>query len=100
MLRYFKMTIVLLAITLVACQSTSPAQPKRVDSTPVENLNINMLDMSYAPAKLDVAHAGRYSVKVTNTITVPHDIVFSNGVGRVVVNNEDPPAAQFSRIKR
>jgi nitrite reductase (NO-forming) len=128
MLRYLKTTVVLLAMTLAACQSTSPAQPKRVDSTPVENLNINMLDMSYAPAKLDVAHAGRYSVKVANTATVPHDIVFSNGVklavapgkqatifldipesgltfscslpghkeagmvGRIVVNNEDPPA--------
>jgi len=43
-----------------------------------------MLDMSYAPAKIDVAHTGRYRVNVSNTSAIPHDIVFSNGA-RVTV---------------
>jgi len=88
MLSYLKTTIVLLAITLVACQSTSSISPKRADAPAVESLSINMLDMGYAPAKLDVVHAGRYQVNVANTSTVPHDIVFSNGVKLVVAPNK------------
>ncbi|MFI3186536.1 MAG: multicopper oxidase domain-containing protein [Methylococcaceae bacterium] len=77
---FTRTTIMLLAMALSACQSTPPTQPELADSTTVENLTINMLDMSYAPSKLDVAHAGSYQVKVSNTATIPHDIVFSNGV--------------------
>ena len=77
---FTRTTIMLLALGLSACQSIPPTQSELADSTTVENLNINMLDMGYSPSKLNVARAGRYQVKVSNTASIPHDIVFSNGV--------------------
>lgn len=93
MLLYFKTTVVLLAFTLIACQSTSPSQPKTANSASVDQLNIDMLDMRYSPAKVNVHHAGRYKVNVTNTSTSPHDIVFSNGT-RLAVS----PSKQASTV--
>ncbi len=81
MLKNFKqISVVLLAVLLVACQSTSPTRPKSTNTATVEHLNIDMKEMSYSPATLNVPHVGRYSVKVVNTATCDHDIVFSNGV--------------------
>lgn len=94
MLKNFKQIFVVsIAVALAACQSASSTKPKSVDSATVENLTINMLDMSYAPAKLDVAHAGRYAIKVVNTANIPHDIVFSNGVKLVLA-----PGKQASTV--
>jgi nitrite reductase (NO-forming) len=76
--------VVMSVIALVACQSDATMHSKRIDTPVVESLSIKMLDMGYAPVKLDVAHTGRYQINVTNTSTVPHDIVFSNGVQLVV----------------
>ncbi len=73
-------SVVLLAVALTACQSTSPTQPKSVDSATVGHLKIDMLEMSYAPPTLNVDHAGRYSVTISNTSSVPHDILFANNV--------------------
>lgn len=70
----------LIIITLSACQSI----PSTEQSDIAGNLSINMLDMSYSNSKLNVAQAGRYEVKISNTSSVPHDIVFSNGVQLVV----------------
>lgn len=77
---FIKMTVVLLAVALAACQSTSPTQPKTDDSAIVGKLTIDIHDMNYSPAKLNVPHAGRYQVEVTNRSQNPHDIVFSNDV--------------------
>jgi nitrite reductase (NO-forming) len=71
-----QLTIILIIITLSACQSI----PSTEQSDIAGNLSINMLDMSYSHSKLNVAQAGRYEVKISNTSSVPHDIVFSNGV--------------------
>ncbi len=87
-----QISIVLFSMAIVACQSTSPTKAKSVDSVAVENLNIDMLNMSYTPAILNVPHAGRYSVKVTNTATYPHDIVFSNGVKLAVAPSKQTSA--------
>lgn len=73
-------TIMLTAMALSACQSTPSTPSEPADSAIVGNLSINMLDMSYAPSKLNVAQAGRYLVKISNTSAIPHDIVFANGV--------------------
>jgi nitrite reductase (NO-forming) len=70
------LTIILIVITLSACQTI----PSSEQSGIAGNLSINMLDMSYSTPKLNVAQAGHYQVKVTNTSSIPHDIVFSNGV--------------------
>lgn len=86
-------TIMLVAMTLSACQSTPSTQPELADSAIVGNLNINMLNMSYAPSKLNVAQAGRYQVKISNTSSIPHDIVFSNGVQLTIA-----PGRQASTI--
>jgi len=73
-----------LASTLaIAALSACQIAPYTQNKTP-EIINIKMLDMSYAPAKIDVAHTGRYRVNVSNTSAIPHDIVFSNGA-RVTV---------------
>jgi nitrite reductase (NO-forming) len=94
MLKNFKpIFVVSIAVALAACQSASSTKPKSIDSATAENLTINMLDMSYAPAKLDVAHAGRYAIKVVNTANIPHDIVFSNGVKLVLA-----PGKQASTV--
>ena len=82
---FMQLSVVLLAMALVACQ----AQPKSINSATVETLNINMLDMGYAPAKLNVTHAGRYQINVTNTSAIPHDITFSNGVQLNVASNKE-----------
>jgi nitrite reductase (NO-forming) len=71
-----QLTIILIVITLSACQSI----PSTEQSDIAGNLSINMLDMSYSTPKLNVAKAGHYQVKITNTSSIPHDIVFSNGV--------------------
>ena len=90
---FMKISVVLLTMAIAACQSTSTTQPKAVDSATVENLNIDMLEMAYSPAKVDVAHAGRYSVKIANTASIPHDIIFSNGVKLAV-----EPSKQASTV--
>jgi nitrite reductase (NO-forming) len=71
-----QLTIMLIVITLSACQSI----PSTEQTDIAGNLSIDMLDMSYSTPKLNVAKAGYYQVKVTNTSSIPHDIVFSNGV--------------------
>lgn len=83
----------LIAMALSACQSTPSPQTELVDPAIVGNLSLNMLDMSYVPSKLNVAQAGRYQVKVSNTTSIPHDIVFSNGVKLDVA-----PGQQMSTI--
>lgn len=77
-------TIILVALALSACQT----MPSSEQSDIAGNLNINMLDMSYSPSKLNVAQPGHYQVKVSNTSTIPHDIVFSNGVMLTVASNQ------------
>ena len=88
-----QISVVLFSMAIAACQSTSPTQSKSTDAKTVEHLNIDMKDMSYAPATLNVPHAGRYSVKVANTATCLHDIVFSNGVKLAVT-----PSKQSSTV--
>jgi nitrite reductase (NO-forming) len=77
---FTRTTIMMLALGMSACQLIPPTQSELADSTRVENLNINMLEMSYSPSKLNLTQAGLYQVKVSNTVSIPHDIVFSNGV--------------------
>jgi nitrite reductase (NO-forming) len=66
------------SLGLLACQT----QELKSNDTPeiIGDLNIKMQDMSYEPANLNVAREGRYRLTVQNTSSVPHDIVFSNGV--------------------
>jgi nitrite reductase (NO-forming) len=71
-----QLTIMLIVITLSACQSI----PSTKQSDIAGSLSIDMLDMSYSTPKLNVAKAGHYQVKITNTSSIPHDIIFSNGV--------------------
>jgi len=84
-----QITIMLIIITLSACQSIPSSEQSHIAG----NLSINMLDMSYSHSKLNVAQAGRYEVKISNTSSVPHDIVFSNGVQLAVA-----PSQQASTI--
>ncbi len=86
-------TIMLVAMALSACQSIPSTQSELADSAIVGNLNINMVDMSYSPSKLNVAWAGRYQIKVSNTSAISHDIVFSNGVRLAIA-----PGRQASAI--
>lgn len=79
-----QLTIMLIIITLSACQSITSTEQSDIAG----NLSINMLDMSYSPSKLNVAKAGHYQVKITNTSSIPHDIVFSNGVMLTVAPNQ------------
>ena len=82
--RYTLAVIMLLAMALSACQ-VMPSSQSEPDQTVISgDLNINILAMSYSPSKLEVVKPGRYVVKVSNTTTIPHDIVFSNGIKLVV----------------
>jgi nitrite reductase (NO-forming) len=90
---FTRTTIMLAALALSACQSIPASQSETDQSAILGNLNIQMLDMSYAPSKIDVVKAGRYSVKVSNTSSIPHDIVFSNGIRLVIA-----PGQQASTI--
>lgn len=74
---FTKAAILLFGMALPACQSMPSNQR---EAAIIGDLNINMLDMGYAPSKLNVEKAGYYLVKVSNTASIPHDILFSNGV--------------------
>ena len=78
--RFTRTSLILLAMVVSACQSIPSDQSKVDETSIVGNLNINMLDMGYSPSKLQVAKAGHYLVTVSNTASIPHDIVFSNGI--------------------
>lgn len=77
---FTRTAIILAAMALSACQLAPSAQSELAGSAIIDNLNINMLDMSYSPSKLNVTQAGHYKLNVSNTSAVPHDIVFTNGV--------------------
>jgi nitrite reductase (NO-forming) len=78
--RFTRTLLILLAMTVSACQSIPTDQSEADEAAIVGNLNINMLGMEYSPSKLHVAKAGHYLVTVSNTASIPHDIVFSNGI--------------------
>lgn len=90
---FTRTTILLVAMALSACQSMQHNQSGQADSAVVGNLSVNMRDMSYSPSKLNVPQAGRYRLNVSNISTVPHDIVFSNGIKLIVA-----PGKQASTI--
>jgi len=77
--RYTRVVIMLLAIALSACQVIPSSQTESDEVIISGDLSINILAMSYSPTKLEVVKSGRYAVTVSNTATIPHDIVFSNG---------------------
>lgn len=70
--------LLVLFFGLVACQTQTPK--KEVSKEVIGELQIKAGDMSYEPAKLDVPREGRYQLNFQNTSSVPHDIVFDNGV--------------------
>lgn len=78
--RFTRTSLMLLAMAVSACQSIPTDQSEADKVAIVGNLNIKMLDMGYSPSKLNVAKAGHYLVTVSNTSSIPHDIVFSNGI--------------------
>ncbi len=82
--RYTLVVILLLAIALSACQVIPSSESESDQAVISGDLNINILAMSYSPSKLEVVKPGRYAVNVSNTTTIPHDIVFSNGIKLVV----------------
>lgn len=77
--RYTRVVIMLLAIALSACQVIPSSQTKSDEVIISGDLSIKILAMSYSPTKIEVVKSGRYAVTVSNTATIPHDIVFSNG---------------------
>ncbi len=77
--RYTRVVIMLLAIALSACQVIPSSQTESDEVIISGDLSINILAMSYSPTKIEVVKSGRYAVTVSNTATIPHDIVFSNG---------------------
>jgi nitrite reductase (NO-forming) len=42
-------------------------------------LEIEAFDLGFRPATLDVAEPGRYTVRLTNTGAIPHDVTFPGG---------------------
>lgn len=82
--RYTLVVILLLAIALSACQVMPSSESESDQAVISGDLNINILAMSYSPSKLEVVKSGRYAVNVSNTTTIPHDIVFSNGIKLIV----------------
>ena len=77
--RYTRVVIMLLAIALSACQVIPSSQTESDEVIISGDLSIKILAMSYSPTKIEVVKSGRYAVTVSNTATIPHDIVFSNG---------------------
>lgn len=69
--------LLVLFFGLVACQTQAPK--KEVSKEIIGQLQIKMQDMSYEPAKLNVAKAGHYRINIQNTSAVPHDIEFADG---------------------
>lgn len=69
----------ILSALLFACQS-APPKPGVKPAEVIGELDIQMLDMSYQPAVLDVSRSGRYRVRAANTTASTHDIEFTNGV--------------------
>lgn len=91
--RYTRVVIMLLAIALSACQVIPSSQTESDEVIISGDLSINILAMSYSPTKIEVVKSGRYAVTVSNTATIPHDIVFSNGTKLML-----PPGQKASTI--
>jgi nitrite reductase (NO-forming) len=77
---FTRTAIMLLAMGLSACQSIPTDQSEADEVAIAGNLNIKMLDMGYLPSKLNVTKAGHYLVTISNSSSIHHDIVFSNGI--------------------
>ena len=91
---FTRAVIMLLAMTLSACQVMPSSQVESDDEVVISgDLSINILAMSYSPAKLEVVKPGRYTVTVSNASTILHDIVFSNGIKLIIA-----PGKQVSTI--
>lgn len=91
--RYTRVVIMLLAIALSACQVIPSSQTESDEVIISGDLSIKILAMSYSPTKIEVVKSGRYAVTVSNTATIPHDIVFSNGTKLML-----PPGQKASTI--
>ncbi|MGR8933887.1 MAG: multicopper oxidase domain-containing protein [Gammaproteobacteria bacterium] len=91
------LSVMLVGTLLAACQNPQSRQKGIKPAEIVGELDIDMLDMSYRPAVLDVSRSGRYRVRATNTTAVPHDIEFPNGLrlvakaGKTVIGVVDVP---------
>jgi len=57
-----------------AAPSEAPAA-----GTPVGTIEVSAFDLGFTPNKVEVAAAGRYSVTLKNTGSIPHDITFPTG---------------------
>lgn len=87
----------LLAISLAACAainnptSVAPAGPVAVQQpvgAVLGTIEITSFDMGFKPETLTVDQAGRYTVKLTNTGQIPHDITFPDGTKIVADANQ------------
>lgn len=81
-------------------QAPAPAANGQVLGT----LEIESFDLGFKPAKLTVDAPGRYTVKLTNTGVVPHDVTFPDGAmahaeaGQSATTEIDVPAAGVTFI--
>ncbi len=99
-MRALTMTVTVLILTLVACQSTpaagwtfapgpsgtaaAPASATPAPSTPpvagiAGELAVEAFDLGFKPSELEVAAPGRYVVNFSNTGALIHDITFPGG---------------------
>ena len=59
--------------------SPAPTQGGTANGDVLGSLELDAVDLGFAPAELSVEKAGRYAVTLTNTGAIPHDITFADG---------------------
>lgn len=69
--------MVALVCGLSACQAPAPTQSPKQEIA--GELSVQMQDMNYEPARLDVPRQGRYRLKVYNSSSMPHDLTLDDG---------------------
>jgi nitrite reductase (NO-forming) len=63
----------------VAVSSETPASEPSPDHATVGTIEIEAFDLGFTPAAMSVEKAGTYSVKLSNSGTIVHDVTFADG---------------------
>ncbi|HEX5589779.1 MAG TPA: multicopper oxidase domain-containing protein [Candidatus Limnocylindrales bacterium] len=64
----------------------APSQGGTAGGDVLGKLEVDAVDLGFAPKELSVPKAGRYEVTLTNTGALPHDLTFSDGTKSPTVN--------------